>query len=134
MKYNYTEFLKKLLIFTTILGIAAILIAYLVPSQYISPALPFLFFFFFSITLIVHLILIRVSEKKAAGFINYFMLLTFGKLIFFLTIILVYALTNRQDAVRFILTFFLLYVFYTAFEVILSLAHIKLKRNKSPDL
>jgi len=133
MKLKYAEFLRKLLIFTLLVGLAAFLIAFMIPSQYISPALPFLFFFFFSVTLIVHLILVRVSEKKAPGFINYFMLLTFGKLIFFLTIILIYALTNRNDAVPFIISFFLLYVFYTAFEVVLSLAYIKTKRKENPE-
>jgi hypothetical protein len=123
MKYQYISFLKNLLVYTLILGFGGFLFINYMPKEYVSPALPYLFFFFFSITLIVHLVLLRVSEKKSASFINFFMLLTFGKLLFFLTIILVYALLNRTDAVPFIISFFVLYVFYTAFEVALSLRH-----------
>jgi len=132
MKHKYIDFLKKLLIYSFILAIAGSLIAYYLPKKFISPALPYLFFFFFAVTLIVHMILLKVSQKKNSGFINYFMLLTFGKLLFFLTIILVYALLNRSDAVQFIISFFILYLFYTVFEVILSLAHSKPKKEETP--
>lgn len=125
MKLRYFDFLKKLLIYSCILAIAGFLAASFLPESYITPALPYLFFFFISVTLIVHLILLKVSQKKGSGFINFFMLLTFGKLLFFLTIILIYALLNRADAVKFILSFFVLYVFFTAFEVVLSLSHTK---------
>jgi hypothetical protein len=129
MKHKYIDFLKKLLIYTIILAIVGFLIANYLPGKFISPVLPYLFFFFFSVTLIVHLILLKVSEKKAGSFINFFMLLTFGKLLFFLTIILVYALLNRSDAVSFIISFFLLYVCYTVFEVVLSLNHARPKED-----
>ena len=58
-----------------------------------------------------------------------FMLLTFGKLIFFLTIILIYAFLNRDDAVQFIAAFAILYFSFTAFEVTLSLQHTKAKQK-----
>jgi hypothetical protein len=131
MKHKYIDFLKKLFIYTILLAVGGFLSVYLLPEQFISPALPYLFFFFFSVTLIVHLILLKVSQKKTGGFINFFMLLTFGKLLFFLTIIIVYALLNRSDAVRFIISFFILYVFYTAFEVVLSLSHTKPKKDEA---
>jgi hypothetical protein len=131
MKHKYIDFLKKLLIYTILLGFAGFTVTLFLPKGFISPALPYLFFFFFSITLIVHLILLRVSEKKSSSFINFFMLLTFGKLLFFLTIILIYALMNRPDAVPFILSFFILYIFYTAFEVVLSLKHTHPKNKET---
>ncbi len=45
---------------------------------------------------------------------------------------LVYALLNRDDAVQFIAAFFILYVFFTAFEVVLSLSHSKRNRPIEP--
>jgi hypothetical protein len=131
MRLKYIDFLKKLLIYSLILGTIMALAAYYLPARFISPALPFLFIFFFSVTLIVHLILLNVTQKKSGGFVNLFMLLTFGKLLFFLTIILVYSLLNRSDAVRFIISFFILYIFYTAFEVVLSLSHTKVKKDET---
>ncbi|MBM3435808.1 MAG: hypothetical protein FJY07_06290 [Bacteroidetes bacterium] len=134
MKFKYTDFLRKLLIYTVIIGILSSVFIFLLPDGYITPTLPYLIFFFFSVTLIVHLVLINVSEKKTPSFINYFMLLTFGKLIFFLTIILIYALLNRDDAIPFILSFFVLYLLYTAFEVVLSLAYVKRKKEESEQI
>lgn len=131
MKYKYVDFLKKLLIYTSILALAGLAVTVVIPKEFISPALPHLFFFFFSITLIVHLVLIKVSGKSSNNFINYFMLLTFGKLLFFLTIILIYALLNRSDAVPFIISFFILYVCFTTFEVVLSLRHVVPKKDKA---
>jgi hypothetical protein len=131
MRLKYIDFLKKLLIYSLILGTIMAVAAYYLPARFISPALPFLFIFFFSVTLIVHLILLNVTQKKSGGFVNLFMLLTFGKLLFFLTIILVYSLLNRSDAVRFIISFFILYIFYTAFEVVLSLSHTKVKKDET---
>jgi len=133
MKPKYVNFLKKLLIFTLILGLTGFLIGSFLPKSFISPALPYLFFFFFSVTLIVHLILLKVTEKKGSGFVNFFMLLTFGKLLFFLTIILIYSLLNRTDSVRFIISFFIIYVFFTAFEVVLSLMHTRKYNSKATD-
>jgi hypothetical protein len=130
MKLKYIDFLKKLLIYSLILGTIVALTAYFLPARFISPVLPFLFIFFFSVTLIVHLILLNVTQKKTGGFVNLFMLLTFGKLLFFLTIILAYSLLNRSDAVQFIISFFILYIFYTAFEVVLSLSHTKVKKDE----
>ncbi len=127
MKIKYLDFLKNLIIYTIVLGIIGYLVVYFLPDEYITPTLPYLFVFFFSVTLIVHYILLKVSLKRVNNFVNYFMLLTFGKLIFFLTIILIYALLYRDDAPQFIISFFILYVFFTAFEVVLSLSHSKVK-------
>ncbi|RLD59093.1 MAG: hypothetical protein DRJ05_06885 [Bacteroidetes bacterium] len=128
MQLKYIDFLKKLLIFSIILAVSVYLLTYVLPEKFISPTLPFLFVFFFSATGIVHFILLRISVKRPNRFINYFMLLTFGKLLFYLTIILIYALIKRDDAVAFILSFAALYLFFTAFEVTQSLSNATLKK------
>ncbi len=132
MKNLYIIFLKKLLVFTIIVALVGFIFTILLPANYITPTLPFLYVFFFAATLVVHYILLKVSEKRTPGFINMFMLVTFGKLIFFLTIILIYALLNRDDAIPFIVAFFILYVFFTVFEVTLSLLQSIAKRTSEP--
>ncbi len=122
MKLNYLVFLKKLFLFTIILAIIGTGTVYLLPDEYVSPSIPFLYVFFFSATMLVHYVLLQVSVKKAGSFINYFMLMTFGKLIFFLSIVMLYALIRREDAAQFIIAFFILYLFFTVFEVIQSLS------------
>lgn len=131
MKTMYYDFLKKLLIFTFILAVVGFTIAYFLPVNYVTPSLPFLFAFFLSVTIIVHYILLKVSEKKTPAFINYFMILTLGKLIFYLTIILIYAFVNREDLLPFAISFFILYAFYTGFEVVVSLKHSSLKNRSN---
>jgi len=128
MQLKYINFLKRLTIYTVILAILGYFLNHYLPEKFISPTLPALFVFFFSTTGIVHYILLRISIKKPNRFVNYFMLLTFGKLLFYLSIILVYALVKREDAVAFLLTFAAMYLFYTAFEITQSLSHVRVKR------
>ena len=121
MKLNYIDFVKKLFIYTLIIVVIGTGISWMLPAGYITPTLPFLYVFFFSATMVVHYVLLQVSLKKASSFINYFMLLTFGKLIFFLSIVLAYGLLRREDAAPFTIAFFILYFFFTIFEVNQSL-------------
>ena len=89
MKNLYIIFLRKLLIFTIIIALVGFVFTMILPANYITPTLPFLYIFFFAATLVVHYILLKVSEKKAPGFVNLFMLVTFGKLIFFLILVFI---------------------------------------------
>ena len=130
MQPKYLDFLKKLLIFTIILALAGYFLTYLLPEKFISPTLPALFIFFFSVTGVVHYVLLRISVKRPNSFINYFMLLTFGKLMFYLSIILIYSLIKRDEAVSFILSFAVLYLFFTAFEVTQSLSHARMGKGE----
>jgi hypothetical protein len=122
MRFNLVTFLRQLIIFTLIIGAAGFGIVQFIPAQYITPTLPYLYVFFFSVTILVHYTLLLVSKKRTLQFSNYFMLLTFGKLIFFLSIILVYFLLNRDDVLPFAIAFFILYILFTVFEVMQSLA------------
>lgn len=130
MALNYTKFLKKLILFTIAVAVMGTVITYFLPIGFVSPTLPFLYVFFFSVTMLVHYILLKVSLKRPASFINLFMLLTFGKLIFFLSIIIIYSFSFRDDAVPFIIAFFILYLFFTVFEVVQSLAHARERREQ----
>ncbi len=121
MGHQYISFLKKLTIFSLLLAIPGVIAAYTLPQEYITPTLPFLYLFFYSATTVVHYLLLKISEKKPTQFTNYFMLLTFGKLIFYLTIILAFIILFPDDAKPFVVSFLILYLFYTVFEVVLSL-------------
>ena len=130
MQFNLVTFLRKLIVFTIIIGAAGFGVVQLLPSEYITPTLPFLYVFFFALTIIVHYVLLQVSKKRTTQFSNYFMLLTFGKLIFLLSIILVYFLLYREDALPFAIAFFILYFLFTFFEVVQSLNLAKSGKEK----
>ncbi|MCF8369588.1 MAG: hypothetical protein K9G76_11135 [Bacteroidales bacterium] len=122
--------MKKLIVFTIICVLGVYGIVYFIPGKYVTPTLPFLLVFFFAVTILIHFILLKVSTKKAINFINVFMLLTLGKLMLFLSIILAYVFINREDAVNFVMSFFILYVLFTVFEVSQSLGLNKLRLKK----
>ena len=129
MGRNYIIFLKKLTIFSLLIAIPGVIAAYTLPSEYITPTLPFLYIFFYSATTIVHYILLKISEKKPTAFTNYFMLLTFGKLLFYLSIVLAYIILFKDDAKPFVISFLILYLCYTTFEVVQSLKQTKVQNR-----
>ena len=115
---GYLTFLRQLLIFSVVLGILATCIAFLVPPRFITPALPFLFLFFIAITLSGYYLLLRSVKSKFIQFVNTYLLITAIKLLLFVGIIFFYLLNNRQDAAAFGISFFILYLCYTIFEVV----------------
>lgn len=129
IKLSYYKFLRKLIIFTLILGAIGYGVSLFLPDSFKSPTIPYLYIFFFSVSILVHHTLISVSIKRTTQFINYFMLLTFGKLIFYLSLILVYMLLYRSDILPFVGAFFILYLFFTIFEVNESLALTRIIKN-----
>ncbi len=56
-------------------------------------------------------------ENRLSKFANAYMLVNFGKLVIFSIIIVVYAVLNKEDAISFMLTFFIYYFIFTIFEV-----------------
>jgi hypothetical protein len=111
-------FLKKLLIYSAILGIFSFLAWFIFPQKYFSPALPFIFIFFIAITFLEYYFLVRSSKNKIVRFINTYLLITTLKLLLFIAILVIYILLYKKDAVPFGLSFFVLYLFYTIFEVV----------------
>ncbi|MCX6247056.1 MAG: hypothetical protein NTW10_04930 [Bacteroidetes bacterium] len=122
MKWNtaspYLSFLRRILLFSFVLGFIATGIWMVAPVKYITPALPFLFIFFLAVTLIGYYFILRTIDSKFIKFINAYLLVTVVKLFLFIGVIFLYLWYNRQDAGPFAITFFLLYLCYMIFEVI----------------
>ncbi len=133
MKSVYLNFLSRLFAFSLIFGIIALSISYFVPKNLLTPTLPYLFPFFFAVTLIIHYLLLKAYERKHSRFITSFMLVIFLKLFFYLSIMVVYVLINKTDAMRFIITYFIFYVFYTTFEVVSILSYSRTMDKKNAE-
>ncbi|MCX6280971.1 MAG: hypothetical protein NTU51_03345 [Bacteroidetes bacterium] len=112
------SYAKRLLLVTLGAGILAFLLFFVLPGPWFSPALPFLFVFYYACSLISFMILNQSLQKKFNRFVSVFMLTTTVKLFLFIAIMIIYAFVNRKDAVPFLLNFFILYLVYTVFEVI----------------
>lgn len=112
------KFVLQLLVIATLLALISFLVFSRIPQEWTSPAWPFLLLFFVGSNLILYLLYLRAQAKKLSKFANFFMLATFLKLVVYLAIIVVYLLFNRSDVVPFVLTFFVYYIIFTAFEVV----------------
>lgn len=120
MNYKRTilRFIKTLVITTLLVAAAAFLIFVYAPATYYTPAFPFLIVFFLLVTLIIFHFMLKAIEKRPARFVYMFMLTTLLKLLAYMTVMVTYALLNKEDARAFIITFFILYVIFTSIEVI----------------
>ncbi|MCX6278966.1 MAG: hypothetical protein NT004_12860 [Bacteroidetes bacterium] len=126
----YIKFLRQLLYFSAAAGTVAALLSFILPQQYISPALPFLFLFFISASLLSFFFLLKSTGKRLIRFVNAFLLTILLKLILYIGVMVAYALLNRTDAVPFLVSFFILYLIYMVFETVFI---IKYSRNPNKE-
>ena len=118
MSAQFIRFTRAIILFSIILALLCIGAMYVLPANYITPMLPYLLIFFLIISLAIYYFIEKAIAKRFSLFTNYFMIATMLKILIYLTIITLYAFTNKNDAVTFILTFFIFYVGYSTFEVI----------------
>jgi len=114
----YLSLLKRLLIFSLLLGSIAAVFYFILPEKFITPTLPFLFSFFIAVTLISSYLLIRSSQKKFIRYLNVYLLTTVLRLFLYVAVMVTYILLNKSDIIPFSISFFILYLFYTVFEVV----------------
>ena len=117
MKSLFKAFFKQLVIYTVVIMAVGFALSYFLPAGIITPTMPFLVIFFLIMTSLVHWYLLRSLDSKPGKFINTFLATTTIKLLLYMTIILVYVFVNKHDAISFAITFFLLYILYTVFEI-----------------
>lgn len=125
MRKKYLHFIIRFTLLSLILGLIAFILSRLLPGGMISPALPYLFLLFYFIGALVHYILLRITALNPRKFVSYFMLATFFKLMNYLIVIFVYIFYVKEGILPFILSFFILYIIYTVFEVFTILAQTK---------
>ena len=110
------NFLKQLLLFSGALAILIFLWNTFLPEKFKAQELWIVLVFLSVITLGVHAFLTNPANTPQQ-FVRSFMLITFLKLFVYLIIIGVYAYLNREQAVKFILSFLVLYFVFMIFEV-----------------
>jgi len=118
---NYKDlilrFIKSLVVTTVIIVIVALIFYYFAPSDYYTVSFPYLLAFFMIAAVVVYHFMLKAIEKRPARFVGIFMLTTMVKLFAYMSVMITYALLNREEAMAFIVAFFVLYVVYTIVEV-----------------
>jgi len=115
---SFKNFSRGFTIFSVVILLISLAVYLWMPFIHITPAYPYVVLFFYGFTLIVFRLLDKTKERRLSKFANAYMLVNFGKLVFFTIIIFVYAYFKRTDAVSFIITFFIYYLLFTSYEII----------------
>jgi len=111
------SFMIRLLIITAFTEVIALGWWFAMPPQWVTPTLPVLPIFFMAVTFLIHKGFVNAVGLRPQQFVTRFMLITTIKLLSFLALLLVYALMFKEDAIQFLLSFFVLYLVYSVFEV-----------------
>ncbi len=123
---------KKLLIntlvFSALLEIIALILMFTLPETVVSKALPFLAPFFLSVSVLTNLPLISVPAENPNKFVRMFMMTTFLKFILYAIVLVVYAMINKEDAIKFMLSFMVFFILYLVFDVVFLINNLPKKR------
>ncbi len=114
-------FFKKTMLLALIFLIVYFAISAFFEKHIFSLATPWLILFFLVVYNYLYYRHLQALQKRSGKFVNNFILSSGFKLIVFLFIILGYSMLFRDDAINFIITFFILYLIFTSIELL----HIK---------
>lgn len=117
------------MLLSVIIGAIGYVLFYTVLEDYYLPVFPFLLLFFIILNTVIHGVILKISRQNIARFTRNFMLSSSVKLLLYFVAILLYLLFSKENRLSFIVTFLVLYICYTAFEVMAVLPHVK--RNQS---
>lgn len=113
--------MKSFLIKSTVLTVIVLLMGTILYStvfnQFYRPISPAILAFFYILTNLVHAYLLNIAGKSGSRFSAQYMAISFIKMFFYLAIVIVFVIINKEDAKIFLVNFLLLYVVYTIFEV-----------------
>ncbi len=111
------KFIIKICLFTLVVSaITAALFSTILKDFYLS-AFPYQILLIATVTTIGHLWIIRASEQNTMKFTTAFMGSATLKLMVYLFFMLIYLWIDRSQVVPFVLTFMILYLIFTIFEV-----------------
>src|ERR1035437_10027956 len=131
METACSKYVYKSIVFTTIILITAygvfnntgLKIFYL-------RIFPFMLLCFFLINILVHYILVKASSKRPEKFSVHFMAAFGLKLLVYILFVGIYLFFRKQNAVPFLITFFILYLLYTILEVFEIVSFLKKTSQK----
>jgi hypothetical protein len=125
MPDTFKKFVINILILSFIItAIGAVLFTgYL--SKYYLPVFPYVLVFYLGLNILVFYVLLKSSQFRPARFVSNFMMMTGIKLFAYLAFLVIYVFSDKPHAVTFLLTFLILYVVFTVFEVVAVLHYLK---------
>ena len=117
---SFFRYLKNVIIFTALLSLAAGILSFTLPKYFVQQVWIILVYFML-LSALFYLMLQRKKDGEPKKYIRAFLAGTTVRLFIHMIALIVFALTNRDQAIHVILTFFICYIFFTVFEVTVQL-------------
>jgi len=118
MEADAKQFLMKFTLFSLAVTILAIILFISVLKPYYVRTFPLQLILISAFTFFTHMRLIKAVEKNIQVFTNTYILSITIKLMIYFMFLLVCLLIDSTNALAFVVSFFILYLCYTVFEVV----------------
>ncbi len=115
---NIRRFTEQLTIYAVLLLPAYLLFVWLAPENWVSEAFWAFVPFFYLLVLLSKYIVHLLGARSGRRFTDVFLVVTVFRFVIYLLTIVLYAFAFPEDALVFVVTFFVFYFAFTVFEVI----------------
>jgi hypothetical protein len=126
----FKRFLLLEVLFTAFVSLGAYVIFSTIFSEYYLSVFWILLGLVAILTAVFHYSIVQIQEKQPVKFATRFMMVTGIKMMIYLVFITSYAFLNPDKAKAFLISFLILYLLYTVFEVILIVRYLKRRSKK----
>jgi hypothetical protein len=109
--------MRQSILLTGLLGIVFFVAEQYAVSDWVHPYWTYLLLFYVSLSVLLHRLMSFVKEPKSAQFTVFYMGFLTAKLLVSLTFVGVMLYYNVPDRETFVITFLVLYLVYTGFEI-----------------
>lgn len=116
------NYLIKLLMFTSVLAVAGVLLFTIVVPQFYLPVFPWVLLFFALSSAGIHAYQIHIAKSDMGKFTRGNMILTFVKLLLYSAFAIIYIAIDTENAKVFVAVFLFIYLIFSVFEVIMLAA------------
>ncbi len=114
---NFRKYITQLSIYAVIVLVLGLAVFLILPAQYITDVYFLIVPFFYLVSLLTRLFLQTQADKKGTSLSKHYMGLNTSRFLLYFGVLLTYAFLRSDDAVPFIVTFFVFYFCFTVFEV-----------------
>ena len=121
------KFILREIIFAAILGALAYILFQTILKAYYLPVFWIILTVVVALTAIFHYSVIQIHTGETSKFTTRFMMVTAVKMMIYLVSLVIYVFSFPEKAVNFLISFFILYILYTFFEVYVIVRYLKKK-------
>ncbi len=132
MAINLTSFLRQLTTLSLLLFAVYGVFALLMPGKYVPAWSWTIVPYFYLVVLLSKYLLYWLTGKKMNGLGVQFVSVNIVRFAIYVATLLTYAFVFPDDAVSFIVTFFVFYFFYTIYEVVFLYRELRTNRKNKP--